>query len=122
MADAPTPISVIHDWHAHVYYDPTSRDRAATLRDWVERNFSVRMGRWHDQPVGPHPQAMYQIAFTNEAFASLAPFLALNRMELTILIHPQTDRPRDDHLLHALWLGAVLPLNAEVLPESATHG
>ena len=122
MADAPTPISVIHDWHAHVYYDPTSRDRAATLRDWVERNFSVRMGRWHDQPVGPHPQAMYQIAFTNEAFASLAPFLALNRMELTILIHPETDRPRDDHLLHALWLGAVLPLNAGMLPESATHG
>jgi DOPA 4,5-dioxygenase len=119
MTDAPTPISVIHDWHAHVYYDPESRDRAATLRDWVERDFSVRMGRWHDQPVGPHPQAMYQIAFPNEVFASLAPFLALNRMGLTILIHPETDRPRDDHLLHAMWLGSVLPLSAGMLPETA---
>jgi aromatic ring-cleaving dioxygenase len=122
MTDAPAPISAIRDWHAHVYYDDAGRDHAARLRDWVEQLFAVRMGRWHDVPVGPHPQAMYQIAFAREVFATLVPFLALNRSGLTILVHPDTDRPRDDHLRHAIWLGAVLTLNADILPETAPHG
>jgi DOPA 4,5-dioxygenase len=121
MTNAPAPISAIHDWHAHVYYDDASRDHAARLRCWVEQHFTVRMGRWHDVPVGPHPQAMYQIAFANEAFATLVPFLALNRSGLTILVHPDTDRPRDDHLHHAIWFGAVLKLDADLLPETASQ-
>jgi aromatic ring-cleaving dioxygenase len=36
---------------------------------------------------------------------------------LTVLVHPETDRPRDDHLLHAIWLGEKLPLKADILPE-----
>ena len=47
------------------------------------------------------------------------PFLALNRMGLTVLVHPNTKRERDDHLVHAMWLGAVLPLDASVLREQA---
>jgi DOPA 4,5-dioxygenase len=100
-----------------VYYDDATRAQAATLRGWVEDAFTVRMGRWHDVPVGPHPQAMYQIAFANEVFPTLAPFLALNRGGLAVLIHPDTGRPRDDHAHHAIWLGAVLPLNTAMLPE-----
>jgi aromatic ring-cleaving dioxygenase len=75
------------------------------------------MGRWHDRPVGPHPQAMYQVAFPPELFPRLVPWLALNRAGLTVLVHPETGRARADHLQHALWLGAVLPLDAGVLPE-----
>jgi DOPA 4,5-dioxygenase len=117
MTDQPAPVSAIRDWHAHVYYDDATRAQAATLRGWVEDAFTVRMGRWHDVPVGPHPQAMYQIAFANEVFPTLAPFLALNRGGLAVLIHPDTGRPRDDHAHHAIWLGAVLPLNTAMLPE-----
>ncbi len=120
MTDLPAPTAAIHDWHAHVYYDPADRGHAATLRHWVEQAFpAARLGRWHDLPVGPHPRAMYQIAFGPELFPGLAPFLALNRRDLTVLIHPETDRPRDDHLRHALWLGAILPLNGDILPEQA---
>ena len=61
---------------------------------------------------------MYQLAFSTADAPSLIPFLALNRRGLTILVHPETGRPKDDHLSHALWMGAVLPLNAEILPES----
>ncbi len=117
-AKNPTAITA---WHAHVYYDPKdpeSRARAARLREWVEARFPARMGSWHDVPVGPHPGAMYQIAFSPELFPRLAPFLMLNRTGLTILLHPETGRPRDDHTLHAAWLGAVLPLKTETLPES----
>ena len=71
MQDAPKDIAGIKDYHAHIYYDPASRDRAATLRGWVEERFAgqMRMGSWHDEPVGPHVQAMYQIAFPPGAAA-----------------------------------------------------
>jgi aromatic ring-cleaving dioxygenase len=121
MTDAPMPaeIGTIDGWHAHVYYDPATRAQAAMLRDWVEQRYPVRMGRWHDVPVGPHPGAMYQIAFNNAVFPDIAAFLSLNRQGLTILLHPNTAHPRADHLHHAYWLGAVLQLDASVLPEVA---
>ena len=72
------------------------------------------MGRWHDEPVGPHVQAMYQIAFQPELFPTLVPFLMMNRMGLTVLLHPQSGRPRDDHTLNAMWMGEVLPVKTEV--------
>jgi DOPA 4,5-dioxygenase len=119
MQDAPNDVGVIKDYHAHIYYDPTSKDRAATLREWVEQGFGgrMRMGSWHDEPVGPHVQAMYQIAFPPELLPRLVPFLMLNRMGLTILLHPQSGRPRDDHTLNAVWMGEVLPVKTEVLRE-----
>ncbi len=121
MPDTPQDPAAITEWHAHVYYDPASRDRAAALRAWVEARFppgsGLRMGRWHDVPVGPHVQAMYQIAFPPALFPELAPFLALNRLGLTLLLHPESGRPRDDHTLHALWMGAVLAVKTEVLAE-----
>jgi aromatic ring-cleaving dioxygenase len=115
----PKPVSDITAWHAHVYYDPgTTRDRAARLRDWVAERFAVQMGRWHDVPVGPHPRAMYQIAFDVGLFPTLVPFLALNRMALTVLVHPNTDDAYADHLEHALWLGEKLSLDGSLLPRS----
>ena len=109
----------IHAWHAHIYYDPVrTREAAAFVRKEIEQRFAVRVGRWHDVPVGPHPRAMYQVLFTPEHFPNFVPWLALNRHGLTVLIHPETGRPRDDHLKHALWMGEVLTLNADILPEA----
>jgi DOPA 4,5-dioxygenase len=111
--------ATITGWHAHVYFaDPVERDRAAALRDALATAFpEAVLGRWHEVPVGPHSQAMYQVAFTPALFPRLAPFLALNRAELSVLLHPETGRQKADHLEHALWLGAALPLDASVLPE-----
>jgi DOPA 4,5-dioxygenase len=109
----------IHAWHAHVYYDPADKSPAEALREGIATRFpAARLGRWHDVPVGPHPTAMYQVLFAPELFPTLVPFIALNRAGLTVLVHPETGRPRDDHLRHALWMGAVLPLKGDVLPES----
>ena len=62
----PAETTDITSWHAHVYYDKASEQIAAWLREQVAGRFAVQMGRWHAVPVGPHPVAMYQIAFTNE--------------------------------------------------------
>ncbi len=111
--------TAITGWHAHIYYDPaTTRGDAATLRDAIAERFPAAvLGRWHDVPVGPHPTAMYQVAFPAALFPHLVPFIALNRAGLTVLVHPETGRQRADHTAHALWMGAVLPLDTSVLPE-----
>lgn len=118
MPTPPIEPTHITDYHMHVYYDTESRDQAAQLRQWVEERFTVRMGRWHDVPVGPHVQAMYQIQFMPELFPTLVPFVMMNRLGLTVLLHPQSGRPRDDHTINATWMGAVLPVKTEVLRES----
>jgi aromatic ring-cleaving dioxygenase len=106
-------------YHAHVYYDPqTTRDRAAALRDRVAAAFpAVRLGRWHDELVGPHSQSMYQIAFPSRLLASFLPWLMLNRDGLTILLHPETGNDYRDHTAHAAWLGASLPLRLDVFGD-----
>src|SRR5262249_8041418 len=117
-AAAPTAgAETITHYHAHVYYDPkTTRERAARLRDRVAAAFpDAKIGRWHDELVGPHLRSMYQIAFPSSLLASLLPWLMLNRDGLTILLHPETGNAYADHTDHAAWLGGVLPLNVEVL-------
>lgn len=115
--DAPLATASIRDYHAHVYYHPAAtRANAEALRAQIDVRFDVRLGRWHDEPVGPHTCAMYQVAFANDQFAGLLPFLMLNRRGLSVLVHPNTGAPRDDHLIHALWLGRPLVLKPEVLP------
>lgn len=108
----------ILSWHAHVYFDgPHQRERAAVLRERLGARFVVQLGRWHDKLVGPHTRAMYQVAFEPALFATLVPWLALNRDGLDVLVHPNTLAPRADHLQHAMWLGQTLRINDAVLPE-----
>lgn len=110
----------IRGYHAHIYYDEASRDLAAQLREQIERSFAVEMGRWRDQPVGPHPQSMYQVKFEPGEFPRIVPWLMLNRAGLTILVHPETGDAYMDHAENALWLGAKLPLRLDVLRAVAS--
>jgi aromatic ring-cleaving dioxygenase len=113
----PAGPETIRHYHAHVYYDPiSSRGRAARLRERVAAAFpDATLGRWHDAPVGPHPQSMYQIAFSRALLASFVPWLMLNRDGLTILLHPGTGNAYADHTDHAVWFGSMLRLRLDVL-------
>ena len=106
-------------YHAHVYYDPqTTRGGAEHLRQRVAAEFpQAKLGRWHDELVGPHTQSMYQIAFPSGMLGSFLPWLMLNRDGLTILLHPETGNDYRDHTAHAVWFGAVLPLRVEVFKD-----
>ena len=105
----------ITSYHAHVYYTDASKADAAVLREQVEQRFPVNMGRWHDRPVGPHPQWSYQVAFETELFAEIVPWLALNRGQLDIFVHPNTGNDIADHTDHVMWLGASYTLNIDAL-------
>lgn len=113
MAPALAESGQIRSYHAHIYYDPATRPIAEQLRAAIGAQFTVELGRWHDEPVGPHPISMYQVVFAVDEFPRLVPWLMLNRGGLDILVHPQTGNSYDDHAVHALWLGAPLKLRLD---------
>jgi DOPA 4,5-dioxygenase len=109
--------ATIHNFHAHVYYDPATRETAAQVRDALAERFTVELGRWRDEPVGPHPKSMYQVKFAPEEFGRIVPWLMLHHAGLDVLIHPSTDDDVADHTYRALWLGDKLDLNIEFLRQ-----
>lgn len=107
----------IRGYHAHVYFaSEAERVHAARLREQVAERFPVVVvGRWHYQPVGPHSQPMYQLAFAVDQLPLVLPWLLLNQSGLSILLHPSTGNGYADHVRHAAWLGRPLPLRLDVL-------
>ena len=108
----------IRDWHAHVYFDASSRDPAWALRERIEKTFDIQMGRFHEKPVGPHPRFSYQVHFRNDQLAPLISWLTLNRGDLTVLVHPNTGQELEDHRVRAIWLGPSETLDLSILKKS----
>ncbi len=112
-------------YHAHIYYDAATRAAAAKVRVELERNFKVEMGRWRDEPVGPHPRSMYQVAFKKSQFPKVVPWLMESRAGLTIFVHPNSGDGYGDHAHRAIWMGKILRLRLGIfkqMPKQVTKG
>lgn len=108
----------INYYHAHIYYgdDDAVREKAARLREkaWAKWPGQVRMGRFRDTAVGPHPLAMYQMAFAVDSFPAFVPWLQSVRGPLSILVHTRTGlSDLLDHSVGAMWLGSSLELKLD---------
>jgi aromatic ring-cleaving dioxygenase len=109
--------SEILGYHAHVYFGAESADNARALREAIERQFDIEMGRFHEKPVGPHPRWSYQVAFKPEQFGDIIPWLALNRGDLTVFVHAETGDALADHTQHVIWLGPSDDLKVSMFEE-----
>jgi aromatic ring-cleaving dioxygenase len=112
LPEKPLPYTRIRSYHAHVYFDEDSYEKAGRLRQWVIERFPVELGNWNLAPRGPHVTPSFYFGFRNELLPVLIPWLQLNSLGLTILLHPNTDDPRADHLYYTLWVNRSQPVNA----------
>jgi DOPA 4,5-dioxygenase len=108
-------MSAITEYHAHVYYDASTREQADMLCRTAGAKFGVKVGRMHDGPVGPHPRGSCQLTVKVEQLAEVLPWLVLNRGDLTVFAHAQTDNALKDHTAHVIWLGASETLKLSAL-------
>lgn len=108
----PRAYTDIKSYHAHVYFDEDSYEKAVLLRRWVAERFEVELGDWNQGPRGPHVTPSFYFGFTNDVVHVILPWLQLNSLGLTILLHPNTDDPRSDHIHYTAWINRSQPVNA----------
>jgi DOPA 4,5-dioxygenase len=105
----------IRGFHAHVYFEASTRRTAARIHDELAQHLGVNVGALHERPVGPHAKAMFQVTITPEQFATVVPWLMVNRSGLSVFVHPTTDDTVADHDTSSLWMGESLPIDVELL-------
>jgi aromatic ring-cleaving dioxygenase len=105
----------VYGYHAHVYYDPTTRARAEQLRETIASALGVEVRELSDASRGPHPVPQFRFMFTTAQFENIVPWLMLNRQGLDVLVHPLTDSSYDDHSRYAVWLGTPVPLKLNTM-------
>lgn len=108
----PRAYTDIKSYHAHIYFDEDSYEKAALLRRWVVERFEVELGDWNQGPRGPHVTPSFYFGFSNDLVHVILPWLQLNSLGLTILLHPNTDDPRSDHIHYTAWINRSQPVNA----------
>ena len=74
----PRAYTDIKSYHAHIYFDEDSFEKAALLRRWAAERFPVELGNWNLEPRGPHVTPSFYFGFTNDLLPVLVPWLQLN--------------------------------------------
>lgn len=121
----------IKSYDIHTYYfqtDKASKEEAWNMREKLQKDFAeeikngqIRVWKFHEQPIGPHPYAMWEVDFSEpEIFAKLVPWYQINHGSLSVLVHPHTfgGNQLRDHTHHAIWIGPKVRLIETTLPTS----
>ncbi|WP_111638264.1 DOPA 4,5-dioxygenase family protein [Marinomonas shanghaiensis] len=114
------PETKIKAFHAHLYYcDEAGVELAKKVAEQASELFDIRVGRFHQKPVGPHPVWSCQLFFAAETFGQIIPWLMLNRQSLDVFVHPLTGNEYVDHTQGVSWLGKSYELDiAQFMPPS----
>ncbi|KAL1842255.1 hypothetical protein VTJ49DRAFT_5733 [Mycothermus thermophilus] len=114
----------------HIYYFQNNQQQteyAQQLHQRIRREFpELRIYRFWDRPVGPHPVAMFEVNLLTPAqFGAFVPWLAVWRGPLSVLVHPNTveegvpegEKELRNHTERAIWMGERVPLDREVFQQ-----
>jgi aromatic ring-cleaving dioxygenase len=113
----PKPIdSSNNGFDFHIYYMPSNEEETQYARDLherIRREFpELRIYRFWDKPVGPHPTAMFEVnTFSPHQTGAFFSWLTVYRGPCSVLIHPNTDDAYKDHTELMSWMGKPWPLN-----------
>lgn len=100
-------------YHAHIYWqNEAQRFEALHLRQPLQE-LGCRLGTIHDDPIGPHPYAMYQVNYNSNIAGEVEKLLTNTKLD--ILLHEDTGDDLRDHTEGAKWIGNKLTLNLEWL-------
>jgi aromatic ring-cleaving dioxygenase len=111
------PANLYRAYHAHVYFDASTLERASLLCEQAGAQFGVKVGRVHQRPVGPHPSWSCQLAFSRDQFDDLIGWLETSRDGLTVFVHALTGNDLADHTEHASWLGDEVALKLSIFDD-----
>lgn len=104
-------------YHAHIYWqNEDQRRETLSLREPL-RELGSKVGSIHEEAIGPHPHAMYQVNY-NSTIAKEVEGL-LHEAKLHILLHEDTGDDVRDHTVGTRWIGRPLDLNIKWLEEYA---
>ena len=95
----------IHDFHAHLYFNPDQLGEAQALAAALRERFGAQIGHFHLAPVGPHPRGSCQVTVPPQQFGAVATWLSVHRAGLTIFAHASTGDDRADHSANVVWFG-----------------
>ncbi len=112
-----TDAAAVAGFHAHVYFDRATLERARAVCEAARDRFDLVMGRVHEKPVGPHPDWSCQLAFSPDIAGAVIAWLAINRDGLVVFIHPETGNDLADHTDHAIWMGAIRTLDTSIFEK-----
>jgi aromatic ring-cleaving dioxygenase len=104
-------------YHAHIYWQTYNQRALAMQFRNTLIGFGCTLGRIWDEPIGPHPLAMYQVNYTSENAEVVEKFLS--DKGLSVLLHEDTGDDVRDHTQGARWFGKELDLDIEWLREHA---
>lgn len=104
-------------YHAHIYWQNEDQRREALSLRQPLVTLGCRLGTIHEDAIGPHPHAMYQVNYTSDNAKEVETLLY--KAKLHILLHEDTGDDLRDHTKGARWIGRPLDLNIKWLEEYA---
>ena len=63
------------------------------------------------RPFSPHTIGSWGVYIPLEQFTETVSFISMYHGNLTILVHPNSARPKIDHLVNGFWIKTILPLD-----------